>query len=92
MLNFAVLSLLIVNIDNIPATSYATVFKSVGLDTMSYAPSTLPLPASDWPTLGSLIDSGKRLITFLDNTANPDTVPYLIDGERITHAQGFCEI
>lgn len=74
-----VLSLLIVNIDNMPATQYATVFSSVGLDTMSYSPTTLPLPASGWPTLGALIDSGKRLITFIDNTADPTTVPYIID-------------
>jgi len=78
-----VLSLLIVNINNLPATRYDTVFKTVGLDTMSYAPTTQPLPATGWPTLGSLIDSGKRLLTFIDNTANPTDVPYIIDGERV---------
>lgn len=78
-----VLSLLIVNINNLPATRYDTVFKTVGLDTMSYAPTTQPLPATGWPTLGSLIDSGKRLLTFIDNTADPTAVPYIIDGERV---------
>jgi len=29
--------------------------------------------------LGSMIDSGKRLVTFLDNQANLSTVPYLLD-------------
>ncbi|KIM47796.1 hypothetical protein M413DRAFT_439473, partial [Hebeloma cylindrosporum] len=74
-----VLSLLIVNIDNLPATSYDPVFKAAGLDTLSYAPSTSPIPASGWPTLGTLIDSNKRLLTFLDNQADLTTVPYLID-------------
>jgi len=74
-----VLSLLIVNIDNLPATAYDTVFKSVGLDTISYAPPSLTLPASGWPTLGSLIDSGKRLLTFLDNAADFTAAPYLLD-------------
>jgi hypothetical protein len=74
-----VLSLLIVNIDNLPATSYDAVFKAAGLDTISYAPSSSPIPASGWPTLGTLIDSNKRLLTFLDNQADLTTVPYLID-------------
>lgn len=74
-----VLSLLIVNSDNIPATEYDAVFKSVGLDTMAYAPPNASLPASDWPTLGSLISSGTRLVAFLTTTADFNTVPYLID-------------
>jgi hypothetical protein len=75
-----VLSLLIVNIDNVPASSYGTVFAKVGLDTMSYAPETTPLGYTEWPTLGALIDSGKRLLTFIDNQADSAAVPYLIDG------------
>ncbi|KAF7307121.1 PLC-like phosphodiesterase [Mycena indigotica] len=74
-----VLSLLIVNIDNLPAATFGAVFASVGLDKLSYAPTSSPMTASSWPTLGSLIDSGTRLISFLDNTANPAAVPYLID-------------
>jgi len=74
-----VLSLLIVNIDDMPAASYDPVFKAAGLDTLSYAPTALTMPATDWPTLGSLIDSGKRLLTFLDNAADLTSVPYLLD-------------
>lgn len=74
-----VLSLLIVNIDDMPASSYAPVFVAAGLDTLSYAPSTSPIAVSGWPTLGSMIDSGKRLVTFLDNGADLTSVPYLID-------------
>lgn len=75
------LSLLIVNIDNLPPSNYDTVFKAVGLDTVSYAPPTSVVPASGWPTLGDLIDSGKRLLTFLDNGADASSVPYLLDGK-----------
>ncbi|KAG5654708.1 hypothetical protein H0H81_007464 [Sphagnurus paluster] len=74
-----VLSLLIVNIDNLPPTQYGTVFKAAGVDTISYAPPSSPIQASSWPTLGSMIDSGKRLVTFLDNQADITAVPYLID-------------
>lgn len=74
-----VLSLLIVNSDNQPPTAYDTIFKAAGVDTVSFAPTTSPLQASAWPTLGSMIDSGKRLVTFLDNGADLTAVPYLID-------------
>ncbi|KAJ3506985.1 hypothetical protein NLJ89_g6553 [Agrocybe chaxingu] len=74
-----VLSLLVVNIDNVPASNYDAVFKSVGLDSISYSPPSSPIAASEWPTLGTLIDSGKRLLTFLDNAADLTAVPYLLD-------------
>ncbi|EEB95538.1 hypothetical protein MPER_05475, partial [Moniliophthora perniciosa FA553] len=61
-----------------PASAFDTVFKSVGIDQVSYSPEQASLPATGWPTLGSLIDSGKRLLTFLDNGADA-SVPYLID-------------
>ena len=76
-----VVSLLIVNSDNVAPSEYDTVFKAAGLDTLAYAPSSASLAASAWPTLGSLIDSGKRLVVFLSTTADFNTVPYLIDGE-----------
>jgi len=74
-----VLSLLIVNSDNLPPTNYDTVFKSAGLDTVSYSPPSASLLASGWPTLGSLIDSGKRLVTFMDSNADFTSVSYIID-------------
>jgi hypothetical protein len=74
-----VLSLLIVNIDDLLPTAYDPVFKAVGLDTVSYAPPTSIMPITTWPTLGTLIDSGKRLLTFLDNAADISSVPYLLD-------------
>jgi len=74
-----VVTLLIVNIDDLPASAYGPVFAKVGLDKLSYAPTSSPLTASSWPTLGSMIDAGTRLVTFLDNAADLTSVPYLID-------------
>jgi hypothetical protein len=76
----AVVTLLIVNIDNQPPSAFDAVFKSAGVDSISYAPPANSVAASDWPTLGSMIDSGKRLVTFLDNQADITVVPYLLDG------------
>ncbi|KAI0639539.1 PLC-like phosphodiesterase [Trametes polyzona] len=74
-----VVSLLIVNSDNVAPSEYATAFKAAGLDTLAYAPESASLPASGWPSLGSLIDSGKRLVAFLSTKADFNSVPYLID-------------
>jgi hypothetical protein len=74
-----VLSLLIVNINNLPVTQYDQIFKAVGLDVGSFIPASTPLPAASWPTLGSMIDANQRLVTFMDNGAD-GSVPYILDG------------
>jgi len=74
-----VVSMLIVNSEGIDPTSYASVFQATGLDTLSYAPSSSSLTFSNWPTLGTLIDDGKRLVTFMDTGADFTSVPYIID-------------
>jgi len=74
-----VVTLLIVNIDNLLPSAYDPVFKAVGLDKLSYAPTAAAVPASQWPTLGTMIDNGSRLVTFLDNAADITSVPYLLD-------------
>lgn len=45
-------------------------FDSSGLSPLIFTPSTRPTRRADWPTLGSLIDSGKKLVVFLDNGAD----------------------
>lgn len=75
-----------VNIDNQPAASFDSVYKAAALDGISFAPETPTLPASGWPTLGNMIDSGKRLVSYLDNGADP-SIPYLIDGAFVWPAR-----
>lgn len=78
-----VLSILIVNINDLSPSAFDDVYKAVGLDTLSYAPPNSVTEAANWPTLGSMIDSRTRLVTFLDNSANTAVVPYLIDGTHV---------
>lgn len=76
-----VVTMLIVNsADNIAASEYESVYKSAGVDTVSYSPTSASLPASGWPTLGTLIDANTRLVNFLTTQADFTTAPYLIDG------------
>lgn len=77
-----VVTLLIVNSDDLPPSQYDSVFQAADLVNISYAPPQATVPISQWPTMGSLIDSGKRLITFMDAEADFTSVPYIIDGMR----------
>jgi hypothetical protein len=74
-----VLSLLIVNINDLGPSAFGDVFSAVGLVTLSFEPATSVVEAANWPTLGSMIDAGTRLVTFLDNGADITVVPYLLD-------------
>ena len=77
----AVLTLLLTNGDAVNVTEFDSVFKTVGLDTYGFVPSTSPSPLamSDWPTLGSLVTSGNRLVVFMDYYANETAVPYIMN-------------
>ncbi|KAH8882219.1 PLC-like phosphodiesterase [Thozetella sp. PMI_491] len=73
-----VVTLLLTNGDSIAVTQYASVFEAVGLDEYAYSPgSTLAL--DEWPTLQSMIDSGKRLVVFMDYHADTSQVSYILD-------------
>ena len=76
----AVVTLLIVNSDGFKPSQFDTVFKAVGLDALSYSPTAAVTAQGSWPSLGSMIDSGKRLVTFMDAGADFTSVPYIIDG------------
>lgn len=75
-----VVTMLITNTDGMPPTNFDAVFKAAGMDTLSYTPPSASLPVGGWPTLGSLIDAGTPLVTFLAQQADFTQVPYLIDG------------
>ncbi|TBU28440.1 PLC-like phosphodiesterase [Dichomitus squalens] len=54
-------------------------FQASGIADLAYVPPSIPVKQSDWPTLGDLIDSGKRVIVFLDAGADTDrSVPYIL--------------
>jgi hypothetical protein len=74
---------LIVNSDSVKPSLYDTVYKAVGLDAESYAPPSAVTVNTAWPSLGSMIDSGKRLVTFMDAGADFTSVPYIIDGRAL---------
>jgi len=74
-----VVTLLLVNIDDLPPSNYAPIFQAVGLDQMVWTPPSAAIATNAWPTLGSMIDSGQRLVVLMDYEADFTSVPYIID-------------
>ena len=78
-----VVTLLIVNTEGIPVSSFASAFASTGLDQKSWSPQTGSASGgavgrTQWPTLGAMIDAGKTVVTFLAAGADTSSVPYLL--------------
>jgi hypothetical protein len=74
-----VITLIIVNSDSLPPSTYDAIFQSSGLASRTYAPSAASLTVSQWPTIGSLIDSGKTVMVYMDYNADFSSVPYIMD-------------
>ncbi|KAI0768708.1 PLC-like phosphodiesterase [Trametes elegans] len=54
-------------------------FQASGIADLAYIPPSIPVKQSDWPSLGDLISSGKRVVVFLDAGADSDrSVPYIL--------------
>lgn len=49
-----------------------------GITPLAYVPPRLPMKNSEWPTLGEMIDSGKRVVVFLDSGADPSKVNFIL--------------
>lgn len=71
-----VLSLLLVNQENISPSKFATAFNSSGVTPLVYQPSGKMSSKEQWPTLGSMIDSRARIVTYLSAGAD-ESVPWL---------------
>ncbi|CAG7945538.1 unnamed protein product [Penicillium salamii] len=74
-----VVTLLLTNGDSISISEFGDTFSSSGITKYAYVPPSSPLAISDWPTMGDLISSGKRLVVFLDYGANTSQVSYIHD-------------
>ncbi|KAF4556470.1 Hypothetical protein D9617_1g083480 [Elsinoe fawcettii] len=74
-----VVSLLLVNGNGSPAERYADAFDVSGLQRYAFIPSSNPLPLDKWPTLGSMIERDTRLVVYLDNKADLNAAPFILD-------------
>lgn len=58
---------------------YAPFIESTGILQYAYTPPVQPMALEDWPILGNMILSGKRVVMFLDYNANQTAYPWLLD-------------
>jgi hypothetical protein len=77
----ALVTMLLTNGDNVDVSEFGDVVESVGLKDYAFVPSTSPKPLSkdDWPTMGEMINDGKRFVLFLDYGADESTTPFVLD-------------
>lgn len=75
-----VLTLLFTNSDGIDVQTWGSDFTSTGIADLAYIPpfQTTPSDTLNWPTLGSMISSGKRVVIFLDAGANQADVNFIL--------------
>ena len=73
-----VLTILLVNGDNVPVSMFDDAYTSSGLKAYAYTPPTSPIAIDAWPTLQEMITAGTRLVAFLDAGAD-SSVPYILD-------------
>lgn len=75
-----VVTILFTNQDGIDVTVWDTNFQNAGLSDLAFVPSfsTTPADTLSWPTLGSILSAGKRLVIFLDANADTTKVSYIL--------------
>ncbi|KAK3340904.1 PLC-like phosphodiesterase [Neurospora tetraspora] len=74
-----VVTILLVNSDNKLVSDYAAVFEGSGISIYGYQPSDGSTASTTWPTLGNMITSNKRLVTFIASIDYSPTYPYLLN-------------
>ena len=58
---------------------YIPFLEETGLKQFAYEPPVIPMALNDWPTLGSMILSGKRVVIFMDYMADQTAHPWILD-------------
>ncbi|KAJ7175088.1 PLC-like phosphodiesterase [Mycena crocata] len=55
-----------------PEKVWKPAFDEAGITPLAFVPPSAPVKRDDWPTLGAMIDSGKRVVVFMDADADGD--------------------
>ncbi len=76
---YDVVTWLIVNSDFVSVDKYVSAIQNSGIAPYLYEPEYIPQRRDQWPTLGEMILSGKRVVLFMDYNANQTAVPYILD-------------
>ncbi|RDB16526.1 PI-PLC X domain-containing protein 1 [Hypsizygus marmoreus] len=74
-----VLTLLFTNPEGLSVQDeWKPLFDDASITPLAYVPPTFPMKYSQWPTLGEMIDSGKRVVIFMDSSTDTSQVDFII--------------
>ncbi|QSZ31770.1 hypothetical protein DSL72_001339 [Monilinia vaccinii-corymbosi] len=76
---FDVVTLLLGNGNYSKIDDYIPFLEQTGLQKYAYVPPQIPMALDDWPTLASMILTGKRVVIFMDYNANQTAYPWVLD-------------
>jgi hypothetical protein len=76
---YDVVSILIGNYDYVDPGNFTAPIENSGLMDLVFTPPMIPMGLDDWPSLGSIILSGKRALVFMDYQADQTAYPWLMD-------------
>jgi hypothetical protein len=76
---YDVVTVLIGNGDLVDVGEYVQPIEDSGLAQYAYTPPKFPMALGDWPTLGEILITQKRVIIFMDYNANQTQVPWILD-------------
>jgi hypothetical protein len=76
---YDIVTILIGNGDYNNVTDYVAPIQASGIDKFAYQPPKIPMALSDWPTLASMILTGRRVVIFMDYEADQIRVPWILD-------------
>lgn len=87
----AVITILLVNGDNVNAHDIDAEFQTAGISHYAYTPTSTTSPPTTWPTLASLIATDKRLIVFIQplSPATNTEARYLLDQFTFTFENNY---
>ena len=78
---YEVVTILLVNSDNAPASALDSEFKAANITSYAYTPPSTATTIMTWPTLQSMIANNTRLVTFVASlpSSSNTVAPYLLD-------------
>lgn len=76
---YDVVTILIGNGDYNTVTDFVAPIQASGIDLYAYQPPKIPMEVKDWPTLASMILTGRRVVIFMDYEADQSKVPWILD-------------
>lgn len=76
---YDVVTIVLGNGNHTDPSMYVAAIEESGLVRYAYTPPRFPMRVSDWPTLGEMIVSGRRVVLWLDYKADQSRYPWLLD-------------